>query len=70
MWTIGGNLSAPDNIPKCPVIVIAVYYLHYPESMGLFRSKHQGTIGNNKYSGLLKIIVYDLGLTKTVNTSI
>jgi hypothetical protein len=71
MWKIGGNLSAPDDIPKFPVIVTAIDSLHYPESMGLFRSIHQGIMGNRKYSGLVKIIVYDLGLTsrqlKTVN---
>ncbi|XP_060585139.1 uncharacterized protein LOC132741071, partial [Ruditapes philippinarum] len=54
MWKIGGNLSAPDDIPKFPVIVTAIDSLHYPESMGLFRSIHQGIMGNRKYSGLLK----------------
>lgn len=47
-----------------PVIVTAFDNMYYPASMGLFYSIHTLQMTNPEYGQQVKIVVYDIGLSK------
>lgn len=62
LWKIGGNMTSSVLMAQFPVIVTALNSMFYPVSMGLFYSIHRLVM--TQYGAKVKVVVYDLGLTR------
>ena len=61
LWKIGGNMTSSVIKSQFPVIVTAFNSVYYPVAMGMFLSIHKLMA---VYENKLKLVVYDLGLTR------